>query len=84
MLYLCLHQIKPCCRLDTQAYWTEKELAARKIVIEFPGKRWKMMSMHRLINEVKQPGTIEKKTGIDIICEEMIVSHEECLEAHKS
>ena len=46
-----------------QACWTEKGLEARKIVWEFPGKGWKVVSVHRFINKVKQTGTTERNTG---------------------
>ena len=47
----------------TQACWTEKGCGARKNVKEFPGKGWKVVSVHRLINEIKPTGTTERKAG---------------------
>ena len=46
-----------------QACWTEKGWGARKIVREFPGKDWKVVSVHRLINKIKQTGTTDRKAG---------------------
>ena len=73
---------------------TEKEWGARKIVREFLGKGWKVVSVHRLINKVKQTGTTERKTGSGRLrtatteenkhhVEEMIAFQEECPGTHK-
>ena len=75
-----------------QACWTEKEWGARKIVREFPGKGWKVVSLYGLINKVKQTGT--GTTGSDILqtvtteenkqhVEKIIASQEECSRTHK-
>ena len=77
------------------ACWTEKGWGARKIVKEFPGKRWKVGSVHRLINKIKQTGTTERKAGSGRLrtatteenkqhVAEMIASQEECPGTHKS
>ena len=78
-----------------QAYWTEKGRVARKIVGEFPGKGWKVVSVHRLINKVKHTGTTERKTGSGRLrtatteenkqyVEKMFASQKECAGTHKS
>ena len=78
-----------------QACQIEKGCGARKIVRKFPDKEWKVMSIHRLINKIKQTGTSERKTGSGRLptatteenkqyVKEMFTFQEDCYGAHKS
>ena len=63
-----------------QACWSEKGMGARKIVGEFLGKEWKMVSVHRLINKVKQTGTAERKTGSGRLRTATAEENKQCVE----
>lgn len=78
-----------------QTCWTEKGWGARKIIREFPNKGWTVVSVHRLINKIKQTGTTDRKKGSGRPCTatteenqqqvgEMIASQEECPGTHQS
>jgi len=42
---------------------TEKGWGARRIVKEFPGKRWSVRTIHRMIKKIKDTGTTSRKPG---------------------
>ena len=43
--------------------WTEKKWGAKRLIKEFPGKRWPKTSITRLLQKIDNYWTIKRKSG---------------------
>jgi len=43
--------------------WKEKKWGAKRLIKEFPGKRWPKTSITRLLQKIDNYGTIKRKSG---------------------
>ena len=82
-------------KLSSRRVKLKKDVELGKLLGSFPDKEWKVMSIHRLINKIKQTGSTERKTGSGRLptatteenkqyVEEMFTFQEDCYGAHKS